>query len=273
MAIEKRRIGLGLLFLLWVLCGGCGKVEGDIASTETEVQSEAVMLTPVATAVPAPEPTAEPTPEPMAEPTPVPTAELTPAPTAVPTPVPTAVPTPEPTVVPAPAPTVAPTSTPMAVFAPMPTLKPQVETPPIHAHEIVKEEKEANCLEQGEKRSFCVSCGEVFKQEKVAPLGHSFEKAVWEIPTCQKGGYYNNICTRCGLVECVSQNALAHEVEDIMIQEGNCMEDTVIRHKCKTCGVQVKEDTRYTNYEVHNWKQELVDGVEMTYCEWCGVTS
>ena len=100
---------------------------------------------------------------------------------------------------------------------------------------------------------------------------HTFEKAVWELPTCQKGGYYNNICKECGLVESVSQEPLPHEAEDIIIQEGNCMEDRVIRHICKNCGLQVESDTRYPLYDVHSWQKEEVDGVMVDYCEWCGV--
>ena len=100
---------------------------------------------------------------------------------------------------------------------------------------------------------------------------HEFEMSVWELPTCQKGGYYNNLCKTCGVVECITQEPIPHEVEDVMIQEGNCMEDTVIRHICKMCEQQVKSDTRYTVYDKHLWVKEWVDGVEIEYCEWCGV--
>lgn len=100
---------------------------------------------------------------------------------------------------------------------------------------------------------------------------HEFEKAIWELPTCQKGGYYNNICKICGLVEGVSQEPLPHETEDIVIQEGNCMEDRVIRHVCKFCGVQTESDTRYPLYDEHQWGTEEVDGVAVEYCERCGV--
>lgn len=100
---------------------------------------------------------------------------------------------------------------------------------------------------------------------------HDFEKAVWELPTCEKGGYYNNICRICGLEESVSQEPLPHEVEDIVIQEGNCMEDRVIRHVCKICETQVQSDTRYPLYDEHKWGVEEVDGVMLEYCERCGV--
>ncbi len=101
---------------------------------------------------------------------------------------------------------------------------------------------------------------------------HDFEKYVWELPTCQKGGYYNNICKTCGETECVSQEPLPHEVEDVVVHEGNCMEDTIIEHICKNCGFKVQSDTRYTVYDKHLWISEEVDGEIVEYCERCGVS-
>lgn len=100
---------------------------------------------------------------------------------------------------------------------------------------------------------------------------HEFEKSVWELPTCQKGGYYNLVCKLCGHVECVTQEPLAHEVEDIVIQEGNCMEDTIIRHICKLCETQVKSDTRYTVYDKHDWNKVVLEEGEAEECSRCGV--
>ena len=302
-----------LLLLCWLLLVGCGQRKEPVAEmsatetpkhkvvtvpveepkpVETEAPTEAPTQAPTKepkpveteapTEAPAQAPTKEPKPveaeAPTEAPTQVPTQEPKPVETEAPTEAPTQAPTKEPKPVEAEAPTEAPaqapTKEPKPVEAEVPTQIPKAEgVEDIHTHEVAFEEKVATCLEPGEKRSYCVTCGVTIEQEYAEPLGHVFEKEVWELPTCQKGGYYNNICTRCGLVECVSQNPLAHEVEDFVLQEGNCMEDTIIQHKCKNCGVQVQEDTRYTNYEVHNWTVGQVDGIEITYCEWCGVAS
>lgn len=101
---------------------------------------------------------------------------------------------------------------------------------------------------------------------------HSFVKTVWESATCQKRGYYNNVCSECGLVECVTEPMLDHVVENVVVQEGNCMEDTIIRHVCIYCGLQVKEDTRYTVTKAHDWVEESVDGKTVTCCVRCGIT-
>ena len=101
---------------------------------------------------------------------------------------------------------------------------------------------------------------------------HEFEMYIWELPTCLKGGYYNNICKECGLVESVTQEPIGHEVEDIVIQEGNCMEDQIIRHICKMCEQPVKSDTRYTVNDKHLWMMEQVDGADVECCVRCGVT-
>lgn len=158
------------------------------------------------------------------------------------------------------------------IITAQPIAKPSAtKEPAVHIHTLVTEIKEAACLSEGIRKEYCGICGEVVREESIPAKGHDFVKSVWELPTCMKGGYYNNICNRCGQVECVTQTPLPHEVEDILIQEGNCMEDTVIQHICKLCGIKVKDDTRYTPYDVHAWITALVDGAELTYCERCGV--
>ncbi len=132
------------------------------------------------------------------------------------------------------------------------------------------EEREATCLTAGSVTEKCIECGSIRMEKEIGPLGHDFEKSIWETATCLKGGYSNNICQRCGLTESVSEEPLPHDVEDIVVREGNCMEDTIIRHICKICGEQVEGDTRYSP-QIHNWTKGMVDGVEVMYCEWCGV--
>ena len=156
----------------------------------------------------------------------------------------------------------------------MPTEAPvQITVPPaIHVHNVTLEKQEATCLEAGVEREYCKLCKEMLTERTLDPLGHDFVKSVWELPTCQKGGYYNDICSRCGLVVCVSQEPLPHETEDVVIQEGNCMEDTVIQHICRVCGMETLEETRYTLYDVHNWVTTMVDGAQITYCERCGIS-
>jgi len=108
------------------------------------------------------------------------------------------------------------------------------------------------------------------ERESLVICAHEFKKSIWENPTCMNGGYYNNICQKCGLVECVTLEAFPHDPEDIVIQNGNCMEDTIIRHICKNCGLQIGSDTRLTP-QIHEWVMDLIDGKEITYCEFCGV--
>lgn len=147
-----------------------------------------------------------------------------------------------------------------------------VATPNAHVHSGKTEEKVATCLESGYRREVCGECGEILSaQVETTALGHDFTKSVWESPTCQMGGYYNNTCKRCGIVECVTEAPLPHEAEDIIVQEGNCMEDTIIRHVCKNCGVQVESDTRYTPYDLHTWVTEIIDGITISCCSNCGV--
>lgn len=140
----------------------------------------------------------------------------------------------------------------------------------VHTCTFTTMETAATCLESGQIQEICTECKQVGSSRETAALGHDFKRSIWESATCLKGGYYNNTCKRCGLVECVTEAALPHEPEEVVVQEGNCMEDTIIRHICKNCGQQTESDTRYTP-QVHDWVQGIVDGAEITYCAMCGV--
>lgn len=152
-------------------------------------------------------------------------------------------------------------------------LKQEVMTGVSQAHQCTYEWTEiaATCLETGRKEEICSGCGRRRTQYRIPALGHDFRKSIWESATCLKGGYYNNICERCGLVECVSEAQLPHEPERITVQEGNCMEDTVIRHICRNCGQQTDADIRYTP-RIHEWCTLTDEEGEVTYCVRCGIT-
>lgn len=241
------------------------QVPATLTTTPAPVQATPT-VTPVGTQVAAPV-----SPEPTQE-TPAVTSKpisTTPTVTPKPTPVP-------PIITSAPesvSESTVPDSVTTAAQEPAPTASPnKTESSDAHVHSVVSDEKAATCLETGYRKEFCSECGELLAEQKeTAALEHDFVKSVWESPTCQVGGYYNNTCKRCGIVECVTEDPLPHEVEDITMQEGNCMEDTIIRHICKNCGVQVESDTRYTPYNVHNWVTEVVDGSTVTCCTDCGV--
>jgi hypothetical protein len=147
---------------------------------------------------------------------------------------------------------------------------PEPQTQNVHICRFEKVETKASCLVEGKVEEKCMSCGTIKSQQIIDAKGHDFVKSVWEVATCLKSGYYNNVCQRCGLVEMTTENPLPHDVEDVVIQEGNCMEDRVLRHICRSCGLQVESDTRYVVQE-HKWSKEMVDGIEVSVCKWCGV--
>lgn len=107
--------------------------------------------------------------------------------------------------------------------------------------------------------------------EEVQEYEHAFVKTVWESATCEKSGYYTNVCKECGWEENVQEAPLSHETQEVVVQVGNCMEDTIIRQECKHCGQQIGEEIRYTEVEKHEFLEENVDGVVITCCMRCGV--
>ena len=202
------------------------------------------------------EPTEVPTPDPA------PTESPTPPPLPVEDPIPTPIPVENSVVIPTqtqtPPPVLSPTLSPEQTHPPIlsPTMPPEQTPPPVPTPTISPEEEKQDVTQP--------------EQEDACAFGHDFSTSVWETATCLKSGYYNNICRRCGLVESVTEEPLPHDVEDILIQEGNCMQDTVIKHICKSCGQQVQSDTRYTP-EIHKWCCTVIDNKEVVYCEWCGI--
>ncbi len=100
---------------------------------------------------------------------------------------------------------------------------------------------------------------------------HVFVKTVWEEATCEKSGYYTNVCKECGREENVQEPPISHETEDVVIQEGNCMEDTIIHQMCKHCKQQIGEEIRYTESDKHDLMEENIDGAVMICCARCGV--
>ncbi len=130
--------------------------------------------------------------------------------------------------------------------------------------------KEPECVNPGNEKEYCTECDKILDEREIPALGHAMKVAVWESATCLKNGFYNNICERCGLTESVTEAPLEHVVEDVVIREGNCMEDTIVRHMCKNCGQQVCGDTRYTP-QTHQWTETEVDGELLIFCQWCGV--
>ena len=202
------------------------------------------------------EPTEVPTPDPA--PTESPTSPPLPVEDPIPTPIPVENSVVIPTQTQTPPPVLSPTLSPEQTHPPIlsPTMPPEQTPPPVPTPTISPEEEKQDVTQP--------------EQEDACAFGHDFSTSVWETATCLKSGYYNNICRRCGLVESVTEEPLPHDVEDILIQEGNCMQDTVIKHICKSCGQQVQSDTRYTP-EIHKWCCTVIDNKEVVYCEWCGI--
>ena len=137
-------------------------------------------------------------------------------------------------------------------------------------HNFVTEITEATCLENGKHKKYCAFCGTIVSEMVLPAKGHNMTESWWWQATCTETGYRNVLCSVCGYIDEANSGTverLPHSIIDVKVQQGNCMMDTVIYHKCSVCGEMIEEE-RYTEHDDHNWCTDE----EGTYCERCGIS-
>ena len=96
-----------------------------------------------------------------------------------------------------------------------------------HTHSYTESIVEPTCTEEGYTLHQC-ACGDSYKTESVAALGHNFEFTKTEKPTCTTSGYTLETCTKCGATQKINfVAALGH------IWVKNKLTNTM---KCSRCG-------------------------------------
>lgn len=137
-------------------------------------------------------------------------------------------------------------------------------------HQFVVERIEATCTADGYTKRYCSLCQEVASETILPCKGHVITENWWWQPTCTATGYKNVLCSVCGYVDTEKSGTverLPHTIVEAVVQQGNCMSDTIIQQKCTVCQEIIEED-RYTEYNKHCWSSNE----EGTYCDWCGIS-
>lgn len=107
----------------------------------------------------------------------------------------------------------------------------------------------SSCIEAGELRLNCTSCGKTFLK-KTEPSEHSYGEWVEVTPaTCVSEGKKERKCKYCNEVQAEIIEKLPHEYEVITVQEATCTEQGQIVYKC-VCGEEYIEYTEALGHEL-----------------------
>lgn len=151
-----------------------------------------------------------------------------------------------------------------------------------HLHQNVTESNAAGCTTEGSVRTYCTSCGEVFRDEVTPALGHTPAEEISRVdPQAGVAGYVIYRCSRC--------NEQYQEVLDALPEDSTesteCEHDwnyyseytDVLVYEDRTCRICGKYEVTYQQDNAgceHNWSyHETVfeDTIhEMRTCDICG---
>ncbi|MBR4132484.1 MAG: S-layer homology domain-containing protein, partial [Oscillospiraceae bacterium] len=141
-------------------------------------------------------------------------------------------------------------------------LEVQVWGSPIEAcdHNYVAVMTAPTCTEKGYTTYTCSKCGDSYRGDEVAALGHDFgEWAVTKEATCAASGEEARTCTRCGEKETKAIDALGHDYKAV-VTAPTCTEAGFTTYTCARC------NDSYVGDEVAKLGHDFVEGV----CTRCG---
>ncbi len=118
----------------------------------------------------------------------------------------------------------------------------------------------ATCTEQGLDRYVCSRCNDTY-EEKTKAKGHKFKETVVE-PTCEEGGTRTQTCSVCHeeVVEVLA--ALEHDFGEYeVVQELTCTQDGIKKRTCARCGY---EETETETAKGHIFPEEWTVGKPAT---------
>ena len=125
--------------------------------------------------------------------------------------------------------------------------------------------KEPNCTEEGTLGILCSCCDAIFMTQLIPRDDtHDLQEHVLTAPTCVYPGEGAYICTRCGLRQECTYEALGHTFAELGRSEGTCLYPGNIRMECTVCKYTY---TIETPVKGHDW-QEIGNGYKQ--CRVCG---
>ena len=116
-----------------------------------------------------------------------------------------------------------------------------------HIYDIV--EKVPTCTEEGYDTYTCKMCGYSYIKNRVSPTGHDYEAAVTD-PTCTEAGYTTYTCKNCGDSYVTDEvESFGHDLGEWTVsKEASCTESGEKIRKCSSCDYSETEKTEATGH-------------------------
>ena len=132
----------------------------------------------------------------------------------------------------------------------------------------------AACETEGREKRACSRC-EAEETRALAALGHAYQEHRVE-PTCTKGGYIEQVCTRCDERRRTEDlPARGHQYEVAEVVKPTCTKEGYTLKRCSVCGDEEKTD--HVSATGHKYEvAEVVkptctkDGYTLKRCSVCG---
>ena len=122
------------------------------------------------------------------------------------------------------------------------------------AHRYESQVTEPTCTDMGYTTCTCSYCGDSYKTDYVAPLGHSYTGAVTKEPTCTEEGTMTFTCA-CGHSYTESIPMTAHSYEAV-VTAPTCTAMGYTTYTCTACGHSYKAD--YTDATGHHCEETVI---------------
>ena len=145
-----------------------------------------------------------------------------------------------------------------------------------HTHSYNKVVTAPTCTDKGYTTYTC-ACGDSYKADEVAALGHKWDNGTVKAPTCEEKGSTTYKCTVCGETKTEETAALGHKWEKGAVTEPTCDKKGSTAYKCSACGETKSEEIAALGHKWDNGtvitKPTCTEKGSNTYkCTACGET-
>ena len=150
-----------------------------------------------------------------------------------------------------------------------------------HTHKYDQQEVvKPTCTTSGYTLHTCSTCGNTYKTDAVAALGHTEVVTAGKDATCTEDGISEGItCSVCGLVIKAQTTipAKGHDYKEKITKKATCETDGTATYTCTVCGDTYDDVIKATGHDFSITKVTkeatcVDDGIRTLYCSACGTS-